>query len=99
MNGEMVCLERHLKWGATGLCHGPGTFKVFRNYMDEGVESMLTKSAGYTKGEGKMDKDGELGNWVETIRMKFNRGQRKVIHLGKKNKRNKYSVICSVWSL
>ncbi|KAJ7421586.1 hypothetical protein BTVI_17703 [Pitangus sulphuratus] len=70
----------------------PEFFNIFRNYLDAGLEGILSKFADDTKLEGAVDflRDREalkrnldkLEGWVITNHMKFNKGKCWILHIG-----------------
>ncbi|KAJ7396698.1 hypothetical protein BTVI_142521 [Pitangus sulphuratus] len=72
--------------------NGPVLFNIFINYLEAGLEGILSKSAGDTKLEGAvvslkgreaLQRDlGKLENWAITKHMKLNKGKCRTLHLG-----------------
>jgi len=89
-----------------GLLLALKLYNIFISYMDDGIESTLTKFANDTKlggevdtSEGKaiLEKDlDRLEEWASKNGMKFNKDKCKVLHLGQNNQRVHYR-LKSVW--
>ncbi|KAJ7395343.1 rna-directed dna polymerase from mobile element jockey-like [Pitangus sulphuratus] len=83
-------LDKHIMWWGSIL--GPVLFNTFMNYLDAGLEGILSKFLDDTKLEGAVDFLGgreapqrdlnKLESWAITNHMKFSKGKCWILNLG-----------------
>ena len=90
------------QWVPQGSVLGPVLFLIYINDLDEGIKSHILKFADDTKLFGKASNTQEceqlqedlnrLHKWSEDWQMKFNVDKCKIMHIGKTNIRQNYSL-------
>lgn len=76
----------------TGVHLGPKLFKLFINDRDDGTERTLRQSADDTPADcAAIQRDFDTVEiWADTNPIKFNKGKRKILHLGRNNPMYQY---------